>query len=150
GLPGGTSFARFAPRRWLDHSTPLATLAGQPQPYRICAPPASLSQLPGNFCWTAADLCSQRRPRGRFPTRPRRDSPREVEHVTPPLALHYPPDALHADGALCGKPTELEAGPQLRLLQGGRPVCPGCGRQAAPELAALVGLASTAERVGRI
>jgi hypothetical protein len=68
------------------------------------------------------------------------------------LALQCNPDAYQGDCALCNKPTTLAAGPQLVLVENekGSPVCLACGRQAAPALAALVGLAGTAERVGRI
>ena len=46
--------------------------------------------------------------------------------------------------AICGKPSELEVGPDL-LTSEGRHVCSGCGRDVAPELTALLGLAKAAE-----
>ena len=67
-----------------------------------------------------------------------------------PLVLRYCPDALEGPCGLCGKPVTLSEGLQLFHPDGQRPVCPPCGTRAAPELAALVGLASAAERVGRI
>jgi hypothetical protein len=66
------------------------------------------------------------------------------------LALLYHPDACEQPCGLCGKPTALAAGPRLVVTETGQAVCSGCGRQAAPALAALAGLANAAERVGRI
>lgn len=59
-------------------------------------------------------------------------------------------DPLRGPCVVCGKPTALAAGLQLCQPEKGRPVCATCGRRAAPALAALQGLASAAERVGRI
>jgi hypothetical protein len=67
-----------------------------------------------------------------------------------PLVLRYHPDACTGCCGLCGTPVLLAEGLQLFLAEKRRPVCPGCGRRAAPELAALLALASAAERVGRI
>jgi hypothetical protein len=51
---------------------------------------------------------------------------------------------------LCGHLVDLEAGNQLFRADRDEPVCHDCGRRHAPALAALVHLASAAERVGRI
>jgi hypothetical protein len=51
---------------------------------------------------------------------------------------------------LCQRALELPAGNQLFLADSDQPVCHDCGRQHAPDLAALVHLASAAERVGKI
>jgi hypothetical protein len=51
---------------------------------------------------------------------------------------------------LCGGPAAAPAGMQLVREDTDEPVCPACGQQHAPSLAALVQLADTAERVGRI
>ena len=67
-----------------------------------------------------------------------------------PLALRYDSDALKGPCGLCGKAVTLAAGLQPLLGEKKRPVCPGCTRRAAPGLAALLGLAAAAERVGRI
>lgn len=66
------------------------------------------------------------------------------------LALQHHPDACEGPCALCGTPTFLPPGARFVLVETSEPVCTGCARQAAPALAALVGLASAAERVGRI
>jgi hypothetical protein len=52
--------------------------------------------------------------------------------------------------AICGKPATASACTQLVLADSQEPVCQDCGRRHAPPLAALVRLASEAERVGRI
>jgi hypothetical protein len=46
--------------------------------------------------------------------------------------------------AVCGKTSELDVGPDLFTSEGGH-VCSACGREAAPELAALLGVAKAAE-----
>ena len=66
------------------------------------------------------------------------------------LALQHHPDACDGNCALCDKPTALPPGMRFVLVETGAPVCTGCARQAAPVLAALVGLGSAAERIGRI
>jgi len=44
----------------------------------------------------------------------------------------------------------LCAGPALRTAQGDKPVCAACGRRLAPALSALLELAQTAQRIGRV
>ena len=46
--------------------------------------------------------------------------------------------------ALCAKTSEVDVGPDLFTSEGAH-VCSGCGRDAAPELSALLGLAKAAE-----
>ena len=46
--------------------------------------------------------------------------------------------------AVCGKTSELDVGPDLFTSDGGH-VCSACGRDTAPELSALLGLAKAAE-----
>jgi hypothetical protein len=46
--------------------------------------------------------------------------------------------------AVCGKTLQLDVGPSLFTSDGGH-VCPDCGRDRAPELTALLGLAQAAE-----
>ena len=46
--------------------------------------------------------------------------------------------------AVCGKTSELDVGPDLFTSEGEH-VCSDCGREAAPELTALIGLANAAE-----
>lgn len=45
---------------------------------------------------------------------------------------------------VCGKTSELDVGPDLFTAEDGY-VCSDCGREAAPELTALLGLAKAAE-----
>ena len=51
---------------------------------------------------------------------------------------------------LCGEACSAAPGHQLFMAEGEAPVCAACGRKHAPDLAALVNLASAAERVGRM
>lgn len=51
---------------------------------------------------------------------------------------------------LCSQAVVLPAGNQLFLEDSDKPVCLSCGRRHAPDLAALVHLATEAERVGKI
>jgi len=51
---------------------------------------------------------------------------------------------------LCGKTAKPTAGPRLFLGASELVVCKECGQRHAPALAALLDLASVAERVGRI
>src|SRR5438105_4585038 len=67
-----------------------------------------------------------------------------------PLVLRYSPDAAASPCGLCGKPVTLAEGLQLFHADEKRPVCQSCGLRAAPALAALVGLACAAARVGKI
>jgi hypothetical protein len=46
---------------------------------------------------------------------------------------------------VCGKTSEVNVGPDLFTSEGGH-VCSDCGREAAPELTALLGLAKAAEQ----
>ena len=46
--------------------------------------------------------------------------------------------------AVCGRTLELDVGPTLFTAEGGH-VCSDCGRDSAPELTALLGLARAAE-----
>jgi hypothetical protein len=46
---------------------------------------------------------------------------------------------------VCGKTSELNVGPNLFTSEGAY-VCSACGREAAPELTALLGLAKAAEQ----
>ena len=66
------------------------------------------------------------------------------------LVLRHHPEALQGHCGLCGGAVTLSEGLQLFLADRRCPVCPGCGRKAAPALAALVGLASAAERIAKI
>lgn len=66
------------------------------------------------------------------------------------LVIHFD-DACDTDAcALCGGKTGGGRGPRLSRAGSRDAVCRSCGRQHAPGLAALVELAHTAERVGRI
>jgi hypothetical protein len=66
------------------------------------------------------------------------------------LVLQCSPTATTSPCAVCGRPTAAPAGTRLCRADRTGPVCPDCGRRHAPALAALVSLASAAERVGRI
>lgn len=50
----------------------------------------------------------------------------------------------NSDCAVCGKTSELDVGPDLFTAEGEH-ICSECGREAAPELTALIGLAKAAE-----
>ena len=50
---------------------------------------------------------------------------------------------------LCSEPTLSRRGPRLFLSDVDEPVCRDCGKRQAPNLAALLDLAHTAEKVGR-
>jgi len=52
--------------------------------------------------------------------------------------------------ALCGGPAGQEEGPRLSHAENLEPICRRCGHAHAPWLVALMDLAVTAERVGRI
>lgn len=68
----------------------------------------------------------------------------------PELVLHYQTDTLSGDCAMCGAAVTLPPGLQLHDAAEQRPVCPRCGRNAAPALTALQGLAGAAERLARM
>jgi hypothetical protein len=51
---------------------------------------------------------------------------------------------------VCGEVCDAPSGNQLVLAATDEPVCTTCGRKHAPDLAALVSLASTAVRIGRM
>jgi hypothetical protein len=65
------------------------------------------------------------------------------------LALQSRPEGSQECCALCGQAMECTAGNQLRTVDTDAPVCPDCAGKHAPDLAALVQLARTAERVSR-
>jgi hypothetical protein len=66
------------------------------------------------------------------------------------LIVQCQPTATSAPCGICGQPTTAPAAPQLVVAETQQPVCPDCGRRLSPSLAALVQLATEAERVGRI
>jgi hypothetical protein len=68
----------------------------------------------------------------------------------PQLILQTQDNAAEGPCGLCGAPADAPAGTQLVVAESGAPVCRDCGQRLAPSLAALVNLADTAERVGRI
>jgi hypothetical protein len=68
-----------------------------------------------------------------------------MSHLTIKLPSH---SVVHTCG-LCGRMAD-SSGPSLFLPDGHDTVCLDCGKQHAPELAALVDLARVAKRVGRI
>jgi hypothetical protein len=65
------------------------------------------------------------------------------------LVIHYSYSTETESCALCGGRTGSR-GPQLHRAQTGDVVCRTCGKEYAPSLVALLDLACTAERVGRI
>ena len=60
------------------------------------------------------------------------------------------PNETNQACGLCGELCSAPPGHQLFLADNATPVCAACGRQHAPDLTALVHLASAAERIGRI
>jgi hypothetical protein len=66
------------------------------------------------------------------------------------LMLQWKPTATTDPCGLCGQPAQAAVGTQLVVADTLQPVCSECGRRNAPSLAALVQLATEAERVGRI
>ncbi len=66
------------------------------------------------------------------------------------LMLQFQTERFEGPCVVCERLVALEAGLQLCDAERKGPVCSGCGRRVAPELAALQGLADSAERVGRI
>lgn len=86
----------------------------------------------------------------RHPTgaRPANDKPKATAMTE--LVIHFD-DACDTDAcALCGGKTGGGHGPRLFRVGSRQAVCRSCGRKHAPGLAALVDLAHTAERVGRV
>jgi hypothetical protein len=65
------------------------------------------------------------------------------------LVIHYSHSPRTESCALCGGRT-ASRGPQLHCAETGDVVCRTCGKNYAPSLVALLDLACTAERVGRI
>jgi hypothetical protein len=65
------------------------------------------------------------------------------------LVIQFKPSAPNSPCTLCGDRTS-ETGPQLYRADRKDLVCRACGKKHAPSLAALLELACTAERVGRI
>ncbi len=66
------------------------------------------------------------------------------------LILQSKASATREPCGICGRPTDAPAGTQLVVAETGALVCPECGQAHAPSLAALVALADTAGRVGKI
>ncbi len=66
------------------------------------------------------------------------------------LAIQLPPGCASGPCPLCGRQIESEEGPQLCLADHAQVVCRDCGKKHAPPLVALIDLARTAERVGRM
>ena len=66
------------------------------------------------------------------------------------LILRCCPTETSGPCGVCGEACEAPPGNQLFVAATDEPVCTACGRKYAPELAALVNLASTAERLGRM
>ena len=67
-----------------------------------------------------------------------------------PMILRCCPTETNGPCAVCGATCLVQPGNQLFLADGDEPVCTECGRKHAPDLAALVNLASAAERIGRM
>jgi hypothetical protein len=67
----------------------------------------------------------------------------------PQLVIKQVAEAASSSCALCAADMNVEAGPQLTTAEQA-PVCGRCGKQHAPSLQALVDLARTAERIGKI
>jgi hypothetical protein len=67
----------------------------------------------------------------------------------PQLVIKQVEEALACSCALCTEGMNVETGPQLTTTEQA-PVCVRCGKQHAPSLQALVDLARTAERIGKI
>jgi hypothetical protein len=65
------------------------------------------------------------------------------------LILHYP-HVSAGSCAVCARPMEAAAGPGFVAADSLDVVCDECGRRCAPTLAALLRLAQTATRVGRM
>ena len=66
------------------------------------------------------------------------------------LVVELKPDGRTEPCALCRQRAVRSEGPQLLTADSLDPVCLDCGKKHAPSLVALLDLASTAQRVGRI
>jgi hypothetical protein len=66
------------------------------------------------------------------------------------LVIQFNPSCSTDSCSLCGGHTAGGAGPQLFQADSGDAVCRSCGKKHAPWLVALLDLAGTAQRVGRI
>ena len=66
------------------------------------------------------------------------------------ILLEYKAEGSNEPCGLCGQPLTAPAGMHLIVAGSSASVCPDCGRKHAPSLAALVGLADAATRIGRI
>jgi hypothetical protein len=66
------------------------------------------------------------------------------------LVIQYNHSATPDCCDLCGRQTISGKGPRLFRADNGNTVCRNCGAKHAPSLTALLDLACTAERVGRI
>jgi hypothetical protein len=66
------------------------------------------------------------------------------------LLIQLQQSIAHEACALCGGPIDSAEGPALCRADSLKPVCRKCGKANAPWLTALMDLACTAERVGRI
>ena len=66
------------------------------------------------------------------------------------LVIQCHPDARNESCTICGKRAFAGDGPQLAVTDRNGLVCRECGKKHAPSLVALLDLAGTAERVGRI
>jgi len=66
------------------------------------------------------------------------------------IAIRHPVQAAQRSCGLCGRRTVPLPGPSLCLPESLDAVCQECGKEHAPELAALLDLARVAQRVGRI
>jgi hypothetical protein len=66
------------------------------------------------------------------------------------LVIHWGPASPHDACDFCGGQAVASAGPQLYRADNRQAVCRNCGKKHAPSLVALLDLASTAQRVGRI
>lgn len=66
------------------------------------------------------------------------------------LHVEHSADGFEGECCRCGQQLHFDPGPRLVRADDHRPVCVRCGEQSSPALAALINLAGSAERVGRI
>ena len=66
------------------------------------------------------------------------------------LTIRFAEHSHNVRCVFCGSRFQAAAGPCLALGDGEEPVCRGCARKHAPQLVALVDLAQTAQRVGKV